>query len=103
MAYEDYPVQVYIKYPERRQRLAILLYLWRLVSCLPHALVLVAWNLVAGAVTFLMLFATLITGRFPRGIFKFNAGLLRYETRVTAYLMLLSDQYPPFSGRGPEE
>ncbi|NPV30486.1 MAG: DUF4389 domain-containing protein [Firmicutes bacterium] len=103
MAYEDYPVQVYIKYPERRQRLAILLYLWRLISCIPHGFVLAAWNLASVASTFLMLCAALITGRFPRGIFKFNAGLLRYETRVAAYLMLLSDRYPPFSGRGPEE
>jgi len=101
--YEDYPVQVYVKYPERRQRLAILLAFIRPFLCIPHALVLGAWGIASLVANFLMLVAALITGRFPKGIFAFSVGLLRYQARVTAYLTLLTDRYPPFSGRGPEE
>jgi hypothetical protein len=42
-------------------------------------------------------FAILFTGRYPRGIFKFVEGTLRWQNRVIAYaLVLVTDAYPPF-------
>jgi hypothetical protein len=42
-------------------------------------------------------FAILFTGRYPRGIFKFVEGTLRWQNRVFAYaLVLVTDAYPPF-------
>ncbi len=42
-------------------------------------------------------FAILFTGRYPRGIFKFVEGTIRWHNRVTGYaLTLVTDQYPPF-------
>lgn len=42
-------------------------------------------------------FAILITRRFPRGLYDFSVGAFRWTTRVEAYLLLLHDEYPPFS------
>jgi hypothetical protein len=43
-------------------------------------------------------FAILFTGRYPRGIFDFVQGVIRWNNRVIAYaLVLVTDRYPPLS------
>ena len=42
-------------------------------------------------------FAILITGRYPRGMFDFVEGVIRWHVRVAGYtLTLVTDRYPPF-------
>jgi len=43
-------------------------------------------------------FAILFTGTYPKGLFRYVVGVLRWNNRVTAYAFtLVTDKYPPFS------
>ena len=47
--------------------------------------------------TILAWFLILITGRYPEMVYGFGTGALRWLIRVEAYVLLLVDDYPPFS------
>ena len=64
---------------------------------IPHYIVLFFLFIAVFFVVIAAWFAILFTGRYPRGIFDFVEGAIRWENRVTAYaFILLTDQYPPF-------
>jgi hypothetical protein len=64
---------------------------------LPHYIVLIFLAIGALFAILIAFFAVLITGRFPRGLWDYLTGVNRWAYRVTAYVFLLTDQYPPFS------
>ena len=67
---------------------------------IPHYVVLVLLWIAVALLLVLAWFIILVTGRFPRGMFNFVVGVLRWGWRETAYVSLLStDHYPPFSLR----
>jgi hypothetical protein len=64
---------------------------------IPHYIVLFFLFIAAFFMVIAAWFAILFTGRYPRGIFDFVEGVIRWENRVTAYaFILVTDQYPPF-------
>ncbi len=90
-----YPADIAIADPSSaRDRLSVGL---RLLFALPHIFVLffvlIAWAFTTIAAWFSILF----TGNYPRGLYEFGVGALRWRLRVEAYLLLMVDEYPPFS------
>lgn len=89
-----YPAELDVDPPDPpRNRLTVF---FRLILALPHLLVLwflgIAWIVTAVAAWI----AILATGRFPEALYDFGTGMLRWTSRVEAYLLLLRDEYPPF-------
>ena len=76
-------------------------WLFKCILLIPHAIVLVFLWLAMTVLTVVAGFAILFTGRYPRGIFDFNVGVMRWTWRVCFYSMnaFATDQYPPFSLR----
>jgi len=85
-------------YPDTPRDLNRWLPLVKWFLAIPHFIVLVFLWLAAVVSVIVAWFAILFTGRYPRGIFTFVEGVLRWTQRVVAYAFLLvTDDYPPFS------
>jgi len=95
---EAYPVRFAAIYPEHLSRWKIFVK-WLLI--IPHVIVLYVLGFVWAIVTFVAWFAILFTGNYPRGLFDFSVGFNRWNYRVSLYILLLSDVFPPF-GFGPD-
>ena len=62
----------------------------------PVGCVLIFLHIALVVVVIIAWFAILFTGHYPRGMFAFVEGVIRWDNRVRAYaLMLVTDQYPP--------
>ncbi len=79
--------------PAQQNRLTVLV---RIVLAIPHLIVLYALGIAAEVVALISWFAALFIGRLPSGLGDFLSGYLRWTSRVYAYLLLLTDEYPPF-------
>jgi hypothetical protein len=67
---------------------------------IPHYIVLFFLEIAAVVVVIIAWFAILFTGRYPRGMFDFVEGVIRWHNRVAAYaFILVTDRYPPFRMR----
>jgi hypothetical protein len=91
----DYPVWLELLPPDKeRDRLTVA---FRLILAIPHIVVVWMLGIAWALATLIAWFAILFTGRYPTGLYGFAVGVLRWSTRVEAYLLLLHDEYPPFA------
>lgn len=89
-----YPAHFEVEHQERYSRLSTF---FRVFLIIPHLIFVVLWGIVAEILVFLAWFAILFTGRYPRTLFQFVVGVMRWTNRVNAYAFtLVTDQYPPF-------
>ncbi|HEX6338575.1 MAG TPA: DUF4389 domain-containing protein [Jiangellaceae bacterium] len=87
----DYP------YPDVPTQLNRWLPLVKWFLAIPHYVVLFFLEIAAIVVVIITWFAILFTGRYPRGMFDFVEGVIRWHNRVVGYaFILVTDQYPPF-------
>jgi uncharacterized protein DUF4389 len=90
-----YPVTIALSAPSvPRNRVTVA---FRLILGIPHIVALWALSIAWAFTSIVAWFAILFTGRYPAGLYAFAVGVLRWSTRVEAYLLLLHDEYPPFS------
>jgi hypothetical protein len=93
------PVLVGFAPPCNQNRLTVA---FRLILAIPHLACVLALSIVAMLVTVAGWFTALVLGRLPEGLQTFLAGVARYATRVDAYMLLLTDRYPPFALDSPD-
>jgi hypothetical protein len=63
---------------------------------IPHLIIVTALGVAVFVTTVVAFFAILFTGRYPRSLFDFAVGVMRWSERVTLYITLMTDVYPPF-------
>jgi hypothetical protein len=91
----SHPVDLEIDGPDPQRRAVTL---FRLILAIPAFVVAYVFLLVMMFVAFIGWFIALVIGRMPKGMRDLSAYCLRYEAQTYGYLMVLTDQYPSFSG-----
>jgi roadblock/LC7 domain-containing protein len=88
-----YPASLEVDYPEEMNRWLPLV---KWILAIPHYVVLVLLAVAVFVTTIIAFFAILFTRRYPRSLFDFAVGVLRWGERVELYVTLMTDAYPPF-------
>jgi hypothetical protein len=80
------------------------------LTCFFRSFVAIPWAIVAGVYGFVAQiaavvawFAIVFTGRYPEGLYNFNAGYLRMVSRVGGFHSLQNDEWPPFGGEEAQD
>ena len=92
-----HPIDVAVGDDLERSRITVF---FRLLLAIPHIVVLLLWGVLVALLAIVGWIAALVTGRLPGGLHGFFVSFLRYATRVTGYLTLLANPFPPFGGGG---
>lgn len=96
---QDTNTNVNVVYPESLSRGTLLLraFFGIIYVYIPHGLCLMFRGIATYFVVFIAWWAVLITGKYPKGMFDFVVGTLRWATRIRIYMGFMTDKYPPFS------
>jgi hypothetical protein len=95
---DEQSVHLDIDYPDVARDLNRWLPLVKWLLAIPHYPVLLVLAIFSALAVVAAWFAILFTGRYPKGLFDFVVGTMRWFLRVQAYVLLLvTDRYPPFS------
>ena len=95
---EEQAVHITIPYPNVKEELNRWLPLVKWFLAIPHYIVLAFLAVGAVGAVIIAWFAILINGRYPKSLFDYVVGVMRWGLRVSAYAaILVTDIYPPFS------
>jgi len=95
---EEQSVHLKVSYPDAKKDLSQWLPLVKWFLAIPHLFVLCFLGIAAWVCVVIAWFAILFTGRYPKALAAFVAGVMRWGVRVCAYAFLLAtDDYPPFT------
>ena len=86
-------------YPERSSRgwAALTIFWIKFFALIPHGIVLIFLGIAQWVVAFIAQFVVAFKGEYPAGMHEFVTGVLRWQTRVTAFVLSVDDRYPPFT------
>lgn len=94
---EEQSVHLDIAYPDTEWGLNRVMPLFKWIFAFPHYVALFFLMIAAIGVSIAAWFAILVTGRYPRSLFDFVVGVMRWGNRVSSYaFILVTDSYPPF-------
>jgi hypothetical protein len=89
-----YPAELVLDLPDApRDRISVA---FRLILAIPHIIAVWLLGLAWCLATIIAWVSILFTGSYPPELYGFAVGVLRWNIRVEAYLLLLHDEYPPF-------
>jgi hypothetical protein len=90
------PIELEVRADLERSRLTVF---FRLLLAIPHLIWLILWGIAVFVAVIANWFATLIRGASPPALHRFLAAYLRYRAHVYAYLLLLANPFPGFTGQ----
>ncbi|MPY93151.1 MAG: DUF4389 domain-containing protein [Acidimicrobiia bacterium] len=94
---EEQAVHLRLPYPDVRAELNRWMPLVKWFLAIPHYIVLIVLDIALVLVAIAVWVVILFTGRYPRGLFGFAVGVMRWHNRVVGYAFaLVTDRYPPF-------
>src|SRR5947208_5342545 len=88
-------LRLYISDDRRRSRLTVL---FRFLLFLPHLVWYLLWAIAALLAVVASWFATLVMGRTPSALHRFISAFVRYGTHISAYLFVIANPFPGFTG-----
>jgi hypothetical protein len=91
----SHPVDLEVEGREAQRRVITF---FRLILAIPAIVVAYVFVFVLWVVAFIGWFIALVVGRMPKGMRDLSAYCIQYEAQTFAYLMILTDRYPSFSG-----
>lgn len=93
-----YPIGVRVEFPARMSRATVF---FRFLLLVPHLLYALGFSFFYGIIQFLTWWTILFLGRMTDGQYNIARAFFVYTGRLTAYSVLLVDEYPPFNGAQP--
>jgi len=95
-AVNELPVHLIVRDDEIRSRLTVF---FRVLLAIPHLIWLSLWGIAASVAVILNWFATLFAGKSPEALHNFLAAYIRYAIHVGAYIFLVANPFPDFTGK----
>ena len=89
----DYPADYEAEYPDKMSRLLIFV---KWLLAIPHLFIIYVLTAVLEILIIVVAILLLFTGKYMDELFKFIVGINRWSLRVSAYVFLMTDEYPPF-------